>query len=51
MNTCRGGISEDDLLEISERDILDGLRDQGVVDAKHILLHLDGEEKGTKHII
>lgn len=43
-------ISEDDLLEISDKDILHGLRYRGAVYAKRILLRRDGEEKGTKYI-
>lgn len=38
-------------MEIPDKSALNGLRDQGVVDAKCILLRRDGEEKGTRHII
>lgn len=51
LNSSRGVvILEDYLLDIPDKDILDGLRDQGVVNAKRIMLCRDGEEKGTRHI-
>lgn len=51
LNTWRGVISGDDLLDTPEKEILDRLHDQSVVDAKRITLRRYGEEKGTKHVI
>lgn len=40
MNTIQGVISEDDLIEISDIEILEGITDQGVVVARRIFLCL-----------
>ncbi|CAN8028558.1 unnamed protein product [Ixodes persulcatus] len=53
LNTVKGVISEDDLLESTEDELVDGLsdRDQGVVAAKRISLRREGQEINTKHVI
>lgn len=42
---------QEDIFENSDKDILDGLPGQGVVDAKRIMLDRDDEKKGTRHVI
>lgn len=51
LNTIKGVISEDDLLESPEEEIVDGLRDQGVIATKRISFRRDGQEIKTKHVI
>ncbi|CAN7977252.1 unnamed protein product [Ixodes persulcatus] len=51
LNTVKGVISEDDLLESTEDELVDGLSDQGVVAAKRISLRREGKEINTKHVI
>ncbi|CAN7938570.1 unnamed protein product [Ixodes hexagonus] len=51
LNTVKGVVSEDDLLETTEEELVDGLRDQGVVAAKRISLRRDGQEMKTRHVI
>ncbi|CAN8028736.1 unnamed protein product [Ixodes persulcatus] len=51
LNTVKGVISEDDLLESTEDELIDGLSDQGVVAAKRISFHGEGQYINTKHVI
>ncbi|CAN7937950.1 unnamed protein product [Ixodes hexagonus] len=51
LNTVKGVVSEDDLIETTEEELVEGLRDQGVVAAKRITLRREGNEIKTKHII
>ncbi|CAN8000384.1 unnamed protein product, partial [Ixodes hexagonus] len=51
LNTIRGVISEEDLLETTDDEIVEGLSDQGVVAARRICLRRDGQELTTKHIL
>ncbi|XP_064461913.1 uncharacterized protein LOC135372152 [Ornithodoros turicata] len=51
LNIVKGVISEDELLSCSEAEIEEGLKDQGVVCAKRIVMRRDGKEVQTKHVI
>ncbi|CAN7977796.1 unnamed protein product [Ixodes persulcatus] len=51
LNTVQGVISEDDLLETPEAEIVEGLSSQGVIAARRITLRRDGMEHKTKHIV
>ncbi|KAM7291255.1 hypothetical protein ISCGN_027828 [Ixodes scapularis] len=51
LNSCQGVISEDDLLESSEEEILEGLSGQGVVAVRRIFIRRDGQERPTKHLV
>uniref|UniRef100_A0A6B0V6C2 Putative tick transposon n=1 Tax=Ixodes ricinus TaxID=34613 RepID=A0A6B0V6C2_IXORI len=51
LNTIQEVISEDDLLETSEAEIVEGLSGQGVVAARRITIRRDGAERKTKHVI
>ncbi|KAM7303400.1 hypothetical protein ISCGN_013358 [Ixodes scapularis] len=51
LNTIRGVLSEDDFLDASEEEILEGLKDAGVVAVKRIMFRKDGEETPSKHVI
>lgn len=51
LNTVRGVISEDDLMDSPENEILEGLQSQGVVAAKRINIRRDGKEQPTKHVV
>ncbi|GFX21702.1 uncharacterized protein TNCV_1200821 [Trichonephila clavipes] len=51
LNTSRGVISEPDLLNTSEADILDGFSDQGVVHVRRITIKNDNTIIPTKHLI
>ncbi|GFT26476.1 RNA-directed DNA polymerase from mobile element jockey [Trichonephila clavipes] len=51
LNTCRGVISEPDLLCTSDAEILEGFSDQGVVQVRRITLKKDAVIIPTKHII
>lgn len=44
-------ISEDDLLDCTEEDILEGLRKHAVTAVKGIVLRRDSQEQPTKHLI
>lgn len=50
LNAIRGVVLEDDLLNSSEDEILEGLRDQGVVAVKRIALCRNDSEMPTKHV-
>ncbi|KAM7298788.1 hypothetical protein ISCGN_019357 [Ixodes scapularis] len=51
LNSCQGVISEDDLLESSEEEILEGLSGQGVVAVRRIFIRRDGQERPSKHLV
>ncbi|GFX27449.1 uncharacterized protein TNCV_35461 [Trichonephila clavipes] len=51
LNSCRGVISEPDLLRTSEAEILKGLSDQGVTQVRRITILRDSTRLPTKHII
>ncbi|KAM7312232.1 hypothetical protein ISCGN_009137 [Ixodes scapularis] len=51
LNTIRGVLSEDDFLDASEEEILEGLKDAGVVAVKRIMFRKDGKETPSKHVI
>ncbi|KAM7309908.1 hypothetical protein ISCGN_006891 [Ixodes scapularis] len=51
LNSCKGVISEDDLLESSEEAILEGLSGQGVVAVRRIFIRRDGQERPSKHLV
>ncbi|GFW87087.1 uncharacterized protein TNCV_3173001 [Trichonephila clavipes] len=51
LNSCRGVISEPDLLCASEAEILEGLSDQGVTQVRRIIIKKDLSLSPTKHLI
>ncbi|GFW56151.1 putative RNA-directed DNA polymerase from transposon X-element [Trichonephila clavipes] len=51
LNSCRGIISEPDLLCASEAEILEGLSDQGVTQVRRIKIKKDSSLSPTKHLI
>lgn len=51
LNTIRGVISEDDLMESQEEEILEGMRSQGVVAVKRITIRRDDKELPTRHLV
>lgn len=51
MNTVRGVISEIDLLELTESELLEGWKDENVVNVQRIKLRRDDKEIPTKHLI
>ncbi|GFU29829.1 uncharacterized protein TNCV_405501 [Trichonephila clavipes] len=51
LNSCRGVISETDLLCASEAEILEGLSDQGVTEVRRIKIKKDTSLFPTKHLI
>ncbi|GFT57596.1 uncharacterized protein TNCV_3137091 [Trichonephila clavipes] len=51
LNSCRGVISEPDLLYASEAEILEGLSDQGNTLVRRITILRDSTRLPTKHII
>ncbi|GFW73127.1 uncharacterized protein TNCV_832461 [Trichonephila clavipes] len=51
MNSCRGVISEHDLLTTPESEILDGFSDQGVIQVRRITVKRDTLIIPTKHIM
>ncbi|GFT69241.1 RNase H domain-containing protein [Trichonephila clavipes] len=51
LNSCRGVISETDLLCASEAEILDGLSDQGVTEVRRIKIKKETSLFPTKHLI
>ncbi|GFT44752.1 uncharacterized protein TNCV_2845351 [Trichonephila clavipes] len=51
LNSCRGVISEPDLLCASEAEILEGLSDQGVTQVRRIKIKKDSSLSPTKHLI
>lgn len=51
LNTVQGVVSEDDLMDSSEEELVNGLADQGVVAARRITLRREGVERKTRHVI
>src|SRR5277367_4353784 len=51
LNTCKGVITVDELLDVPDADILEGLRDQFVSHVKRIHIRKDGVFQPTKSII
>ncbi|GFX70222.1 RNA-directed DNA polymerase from mobile element jockey [Trichonephila clavipes] len=51
LNSCRGVISESDLLTIPDAEILDGFSDQGVIQVRRITIKKDNSVIPTKHLI
>ncbi|GFT47755.1 uncharacterized protein TNCV_4946451 [Trichonephila clavipes] len=51
LNSCRGVISEPDLLSTPESEILDGFSDQGVIQVRRITIKKDSNIIPTKHLI
>lgn len=51
MNTVRGVVSDDDLMNLTEAELLDGWKEQNVVNIQRINIRRYNTEKPTKHII
>ncbi|KAM7307246.1 hypothetical protein ISCGN_010882 [Ixodes scapularis] len=51
LNTIRGVLSEDDFLDTSEEELLEGLKSSGVVAVKRIMFRKNGEQVPSKHVI
>ncbi|GFT24799.1 uncharacterized protein TNCV_2618651 [Trichonephila clavipes] len=51
LNSCRGVISEPDLLTTTDAEILDGFSDQGVIQVRRITTKKDTSIIPTKHVI
>ncbi|GFX31594.1 uncharacterized protein TNCV_688421 [Trichonephila clavipes] len=51
LNSCRGVISESDLLTTPDAEILDGFSDQGVIQVRRITIKKDNLVIPTKHLI
>ncbi|GFV77812.1 uncharacterized protein TNCV_4674061 [Trichonephila clavipes] len=51
LNSCRGAISEPDLLTTTDAEILDGFSDQGVIQVRRITIKKDTSIIPTKHVI
>ncbi|XP_064464829.1 uncharacterized protein LOC135392268 [Ornithodoros turicata] len=51
LNIVKGVISEHELLDCSDAEIEEGLKDEGVVTARRITMRRDGKEISTKHIV
>ncbi|XP_064483996.1 uncharacterized protein LOC135396745 [Ornithodoros turicata] len=51
LNIVKGVISEHELLDCSDAEIEEGLKDEGVVTARRITMRRDGKEIATKHIV
>lgn len=51
INTVRGVISDQDLLEITEEELLEGWKEENVINVQRIKLRRDDKEIATKHII
>ncbi|GFX32841.1 uncharacterized protein TNCV_889771 [Trichonephila clavipes] len=51
LNSCRGVISEPDLLGTPDAEILEGFSDQGVIQVRRITIKRDSNIIPTKHII
>ncbi|XP_064475461.1 uncharacterized protein LOC135389328 [Ornithodoros turicata] len=51
LNIVKGVISESQLLDCSDTEIEEGLKDQGVVTARRIVMRRDGKDIPTKHIV
>ncbi|XP_077522920.1 uncharacterized protein LOC144133603 [Amblyomma americanum] len=51
LNTVKGGISEHDFLNLSEEEMLEGLKDQNATEVHRIKIRKDDKEIPTKHLI
>lgn len=51
MNTVRGVISEADLLDLSENELLEGFHEQNVIKVQRIVIRRENREIPTKHIV
>lgn len=51
MNTVRGVVSDDDLIELSETELLEGWSDHNVINVQRIKIRRDDKEIPTKHLI
>ncbi|XP_064461912.1 uncharacterized protein LOC135372150 [Ornithodoros turicata] len=51
LNIVKGVISESQLLDCSDTEIEEGLKDQGVVMARRIVMRRDGKDIPTRHIV
>lgn len=51
LNTVRGVISEIDFVHLTEKEMLEGLADQDVIDVHRIKIRKDNKEIDTKHLI
>ncbi|XP_064475532.1 uncharacterized protein LOC135389410 [Ornithodoros turicata] len=51
LNIVKGVISESQLLDCSDTEIEEGLKDQGVVTARKIVMRRDGKDIPTRHIV
>ncbi|GFW11401.1 putative RNA-directed DNA polymerase from transposon BS [Trichonephila clavipes] len=51
LNSCRGVISETDLLSTPEEEILEGFSNQGVIQVRRITIKKDSTRIPTKHLI
>ncbi|XP_064461572.1 uncharacterized protein LOC135371448 [Ornithodoros turicata] len=51
LNIVKGVISEYQLLDCSDTEIEEGLKDQGVVTARRIVMRRDGKDIPTRHIV
>lgn len=51
LNTILGAPSDDDLMELTEEELLEGWKEQNVVNVKQMKMRSDGKESQTKLII
>lgn len=51
LNTVRGVISENDFIHLTEKELLEGLADQNVVNVQRIKIRKENKEIPTKHIV
>lgn len=51
MNTTCGVVSDDDLIDLTEAELLEGWIEQNLINVKRITLRCDGKEIRTKHLI
>ena len=51
LNSCRGVITVDELVDVSDKDILEGLRDELVTNVRRICIRRDGNQLPTRSII
>lgn len=51
LNTTRGVVSEQDLLDLSEAELLEGWKEEHVINVQRIKIRRDDKEIPTKHLI
>ena len=51
MNTVKGVVSDEDLMTLSDEELLDGWKDQGVTHVQRITIRRNNTEIATKHLI